>query len=76
MSIYNIKHLFIKKSSTSHKAAFLIDNTPLWGDSDAPGEVNFWLHEGQQLTMSYGGWNGQNGSYADQWYILIHVFDE
>tara|TARA_B110000091_G_scaffold9827_1_gene9382 strand:+ start:1990 stop:2355 length:366 start_codon:yes stop_codon:yes gene_type:complete len=73
--IYNIKQLFINKSGTNHKAAFKVDNISLWGETDAPGEVDFWLHEGQQLSMSYGGWNGSNGSFGDQWYLIIHVFD-
>ena len=73
--IYNIKNLFINKTGNSHKAVYKVDNVPLWGDTEAPGEVNFWLHEGQQLTMTYGGWWGQNGSFGDQWYILIHVFE-
>ena len=73
--IYNIKNLFINKTGSSHKAAYKVDNVPLWGNTEAPNEVNFWLHEGQQLTMTYGGWWGQNGSFGDQWYILIHVFE-
>jgi hypothetical protein len=73
--IYNIKYLYIDKSGTNHKSAFYVDNFPLWGTEDGPDEVNFWLHEGQQLTMSYGGWSGQNGSYGDQWYVLVHVYE-
>ena len=73
--IYNLRYLYIAKSGANHKSAFYVDGYPLWGNYEAPGEVNFWLHEGQTLSMSYGGWNGQNGSYTDTFYVLIHSFD-
>ena len=78
--IYNIKHLFIYKTGTRHKSNFYVDGYPLWGESGeggvTPGEVDFWLHEGQQLSMSYGEWDGYNGSFGDRWYVLIHIFDK
>lgn len=73
--IYNIKYLYINKTDNNHKSAFYVDNFPLWGNDDGPDEVNFWLHEGQQLTMTYRGWAGENGSYRDQWYVLVHVYE-
>jgi hypothetical protein len=73
--IYKIKHLYINRREDRHKAYFNIDGYPLWGIGDTPGDVNFWLHEGQSLTMNYGGWDGYNGEYSDQYYVLIHVFE-
>ena len=73
--MYNIKYLFIGKTGNCHNSAFFVDGFPLWGESVAPGEVNFWLHPGQTLTMSYGGWAGCNGTYNDSFYLLIHVFE-
>jgi hypothetical protein len=73
--IYNLKYLFIAKTGNCHNSAFFVDGFPLWGESEAPGEVNFWLHPGQTLTMSYGGWAFCNGTYNDSFYVLIHVFE-